>query len=83
MIKSFNDEILNKTDEIDNSIVKEELRNLIREKLGNYGTNLNRRAIEKEYEKLTFGEPMLEGILCNSTFVQNCNCLTHYFFSEE
>lgn len=82
-IKSFNDEILNKTDDIDNSIVKEELRNLIRKRLGNYGTNLNRRAIEKEYEKLTFGEPMLEGILVNPTFLEDWNWLTNYFFSEE
>lgn len=63
LIKNFIDDFLNKTDDIDNSIVKEELRNLIRKRLGNYSTNLNRRAIEKEYEELTFGEAMLEGII--------------------
>lgn len=53
-IKKFNNEITNEDDDIDNSIKKEELRNLIVERLRNYGINLNKNAIKKEYEKLTF-----------------------------
>lgn len=82
-IKNFNNEIQNKENDIDSSILKEELRNLIKERLRNYGINLNKNTIKKEYEKLTFGEPFLEGTLSNSSFVGNWNWLTNYFFSEE
>lgn len=81
-VKKFNNEIPNKEDNIDNSIAKEELKNLIRERLRSYGISLNRNAIKKEYENLTFGEPMLEGILSNFSFVENWNWLTNYFFSK-
>jgi hypothetical protein len=82
-IKSFNNDITNEEYDIDNSIEKEELRNLIMERLRNYGINLNKNAIKKEYEILTFGEPMLEGVFSNCGFVKKWNWLTNYFFREE
>lgn len=81
-IKEMNHEI---SKEIDNSnvyIMKRQLKELILNRLKEYGLRINANAVRKEYKKLTFGEPMLVDTISNSNFIGDWNWLVDYFIDD-
>lgn len=81
-IRNFNSELLNEISDNDLDDLNKELNELITNRLMKYGLRLNTNAVKKEYDKLTFGEPMLSDTISNSNFIGDWNWLVDYFIDN-
>ena len=79
----MNHEISNEIDNSNVYIMKRQLKELILNRLKEYGLRINANAVRKEYKKLTFGEPMLVDTISNSNFIGDWNWLVDYFIDDK